>query len=159
MLAGSKADLLAFETIPSLAEGEAIVRLLEEFPELRAWLSFSCRDAKQVCHGEDLARCAALANELPGVIATGINCTAPQYVEDLLSCAKAVTEKPLLAYPNSGEHWQSSDNCWIGDSADLDLPGSVASWREAGASLIGGCCRTTPEDIRQIADELKSNRV
>lgn len=42
-LAAAGADLLAFETIPSIKEAEALVELLREFPDSSAWLSFSCK--------------------------------------------------------------------------------------------------------------------
>src|SRR5262249_10660921 len=51
-LAHSGADLFACETIPCLTEAEALVRLLADYPDMPAWLSFSCRDEQSVCHGE-----------------------------------------------------------------------------------------------------------
>lgn len=42
-LAAAGADLVAFETIPSIKEAEALVELLREFPNSKAWLSFSCK--------------------------------------------------------------------------------------------------------------------
>lgn len=42
-LTAAEADLIAFETIPSIKEGEALVQLLREFPNAKAWLSFSCK--------------------------------------------------------------------------------------------------------------------
>ncbi|MCL4863669.1 MAG: homocysteine S-methyltransferase, partial [Caldilineaceae bacterium] len=61
VLAESGADLLACETIPCLAEGEALVRLLADVSHMPAWLSFSCCDEAPVCHGERFADCVALA--------------------------------------------------------------------------------------------------
>lgn len=148
-------DLLAFETIPGLAEGEAILRLLEEYPEVPAWLSFSCRDETTVSHGERFSDCAALAEEHPGIVAIGMNCTSPQFIEGLLTTAQTVTERPLLAYPNSGEHWRAEDNCWLGDSR-VDLASFATRWLDAGARLLGGCCRSTPEDIRGLAQVVRS---
>ena len=156
VLALSRADFIAFETVPCLAEGEAIVRLLEEFPELRAWISFSCRDELHVCHGERFADCAALANEHPGIIATGINCSAPEFVESLLVQARGVTAKALFAYPNSGETWRAADNCWLEHGAHASLAGLARRWLDAGATLIGGCCRTTPQDIRELAQAMRN---
>lgn len=46
--AAAGADLLAFETIPSIKEAQAVAELLREFPNSAAWLSFSCK-ASQVC--------------------------------------------------------------------------------------------------------------
>lgn len=42
-LAAAGSDLIAFETIPSVKEAEALVELLREFPDSKAWLSFSCK--------------------------------------------------------------------------------------------------------------------
>lgn len=42
-LAAAEADLLAFETIPSIKEAEALVELLKEFPNTKAWLALSCK--------------------------------------------------------------------------------------------------------------------
>ena len=151
VLAQSGADLLACETIPSLAEGEALIRLLAEFPDVWAWLSFSCCDGDHVCHGERFADCVALASACPQIAAIGVNCTAPRYVESLLGQAAAVTTKPLLAYPNSGERWDAVTQCWLPGSGVADFAAAAQRWYAAGARLIGGCCRTTPADIAALA--------
>ncbi len=58
VLAASGADMLACETIPCLIEAQALVRLLDEFPNMSAWISFSARDGAYTNHGESLAECA-----------------------------------------------------------------------------------------------------
>ena len=98
-LAHTEADLFACETIPCLAEAEALVRLLAEFPFMPAWLSFSCRDGVALSSGEALADGARLAETAPQIVAVGVNCTPPRFVESLLSEARRVTHKPLLCYP------------------------------------------------------------
>src|SRR5206468_3244428 len=62
ILAASGADLLACESVPCLAEAEALVKLLAEFPGVPAWLSFSCQDERRLCHGEKFAEAVELAN-------------------------------------------------------------------------------------------------
>ena len=152
LLADTRADLLAFETIPSLQEAEVLVELMGEHPEKRAWLSFSCRDGARVSHGEDFAECAALAEGSEQIVAVGINCTPPQYVSALLESANHL-QTPLVVYPNSGEHWIAEENRWAGQECAI-FP--VREWYERGARLLGGCCRTGPEDIRGIRAELAS---
>jgi homocysteine S-methyltransferase len=154
ILAGSGADLIAFETVPLLREGEAIVRLLEEFPETPAWLSFSCRDDMHLCHGEPLAAAVQLANDAANVVAVGVNCTAPHHIDDLLASVRDIARKPLLVYPNSGETWDAKTRSWKTASQKLDWGTVARRWCDAGAKLIGGCCRTTPETIRAIAAAL-----
>lgn len=158
VLATSGADLLACETIPSLAEGEALVRLLAEFPGTAAWLSFSCADGEHVCHGERFAACVAMAAATPQIVAIGVNCTPPRYIESLLQQAATVTQKPLLTYPNSGEHWDAAAHCWLPGSGVADFAAAAQRWYAAGARLIGGCCRTTPADIAALALSLHRPR-
>ena len=76
-LAGCGADLFAFETIPSLLEGQAITELLKEFPDIEAWISFSCRNGTEVAHGESFAECVDLASSSGQFLAVGANCTPP----------------------------------------------------------------------------------
>ena len=158
VLAASGVDLLACETLPCQIEGEALLALLAEFPTTPAWLSFSCRSGEEVSDGGSFASCAALADRSEQVVAVGVNCTAPRYVEDLLEVARSATQKPLLCYPNSGEAWDPLNNCWIGTTGVTDFHTPAQRWHAAGASLIGGCCRTTPEDIRDMREAL-SQRV
>jgi len=137
-------------------EAEALLALLAEFPETPAWISFSCANESQVCHGESFADCVALAAASPQVVAVGVNCTPPRFVESLLTGARQTTDKSLLCYPNSGEAWDASARCWVTGSGVTDFGLPTRLWREAGAQLIGGCCRTGPDDIRRIRESLQS---
>ena len=149
-LAHSDADLLAFETIPSKLEAEALIELLAEFPQRKAWLSFSCKDEQHVCHGEPFADCAALAETSNQIIAVGINCTPPQFLVPLLDSAQGI-RKPLIVYPNSGEEWVADKNRWSGTACEAQ---AATGWYDAGARVIGGCCRTRPDDIARMRAEL-----
>ncbi|MSQ94484.1 MAG: homocysteine S-methyltransferase [Gemmataceae bacterium] len=155
ILAESGADLLACETVPCLVEAEALVKLLGEFPATPAWLSFSCGDESRLCHGEPFAEAIQLANESANIIAVGVNCTPPRFIEGLLAGISSIAKKPLLVYSNSGEAWDSARHCWHGASANADWGENARRWQRAGARLIGGCCRTTPATIRCIAQALR----
>ena len=65
VLAGSGADFLACETIPVLDEARAYVKLLEQHPGTRAWLSFTSKDGVHTSHGEPLIECARLVDRVP----------------------------------------------------------------------------------------------
>jgi homocysteine S-methyltransferase len=158
ILSETQADLLAFETIPSLVEGSAIIRLLNDVSSIPAWLAFSCRDGERVSHGEPLAECAAIAEECQAVVAVGVNCTAPCFIEPLIAAARKATTKPIIVYPNSGEGWDSRAGAWTA-SPHTDRIGALATtWRRAGADIIGGCCRTTPEDIAEVRAAMQDLR-
>ena len=150
VLAETEADLLAFETLPSLGEASAIVEALRGWPRVGAWLSFTCRDAEHTAHGERLRDCAVLLDAEPQVLAVGVNCTAPALITPLLGELRAGTAKPLLAYPNSGEGWDAAHRCWTG-SADVESYSQLAAeWFQAGAQVVGGCCRTGPAHVRAV---------
>ncbi len=150
VLAGAGADLLACETIPCLAEGRALARLLPEFPDVTAWLSFSCCDGEHVCHGERFAEVVAAVASGDQAAAVGVNCTPPQYVESLIGAARTATDKPIVVYPNSGEAWDAGAGCWVPGTGGTNFGAAACVWRAAGAQLIGGCCRSGPEDIAAI---------
>jgi homocysteine S-methyltransferase len=156
VLAETAPDVFAFETIPCAVEAEALVRLMEEYPGVSGWLSFSCRDGVHVSHGEPVVDCVDLTSGSREIVAVGINCTPPEHMADLLTAAATATAKPLAAYPNSGEAWDADGRCWIPGSATVDVADAVEEWFGLGARLIGGCCRTTPDTIRDIAARLKN---
>jgi homocysteine S-methyltransferase len=149
LLAASGADLLACETIPAVAEARALAALLPT-AGLPAWVSFSCRDGERLRDGTPLEECARLVDRVAGVLAIGVNCTAPGHVESLLRAAARATRKPLVAYPNSGEEYDRARRAWRGTKS-LGRWGELGRcWRDAGARLVGGCCRTGPEQVRLL---------
>ncbi len=150
----TEADLLAFETVPSLREAEAIVAALAEWPHVGAWISFTCRNAEETAHGERLLTCAAVPERSDQALAVGVNCTAPVFVEGALSALREATAKPLIVYPNSGEQWDGEHRCWLGSAEASELGTLAYRWYGAGASIVGGCCRTTPAHVRQIRSVL-----
>ena len=154
LLEASGADLVAFETIPSLVEAEAIVRLLTEGDGPPAWLSFQARSAACLADGAPVEAAAALADRSPRIVAVGANCVAPALVAPLLARFATATAKPLAAYPNRGDAWDAASRSWTASGTAVPFDGLVQGWRAAGARLIGGCCRTTPADIRAIAAAL-----
>jgi homocysteine S-methyltransferase len=149
-LLDAKPDLLACETIPCLVEAEALARLLGEYPQTPAWISFSCRDEARLRSGESFEQAIRIASTPANIVGVGVNCSAPRFIEPLLRVASRVTDKILVSYPNSGEGWDAERKCWIAERETLDWAAAAKSWHAAGARLIGGCCRTTPETIRLL---------
>ena len=146
VLAAAGADVLALETVPCLAEVEALLLELQDLAGPPAWLSLTCAGGR-TRRGEDPAEAFAMAAEVERVVAVGVNCTAPDDVDALLRVA-ATAGKPVLAYPNSGEGWDASRRTWRGRSSFA--PERVVGWLAAGVAAVGGCCRVGPRDIAAI---------
>ncbi|HEY3628041.1 MAG TPA: homocysteine S-methyltransferase [Terracidiphilus sp.] len=150
-------DLLAFETIPSLQEAQAIGEALADCPGAAAWFSFTCRDEARVAHGERLRDCAKSVAAFPQTIAIGVNCTLPAYIAALIGELRAATAKPVIVYPNSGEGWDAVHRCWTGSGDPESYAAMARQWFAAGAHMIGGCCRTRPDHVRLIAEQWTLN--
>lgn len=152
-LANAGVDLLACETLPSFAELQALLALLEEFPALGGWFSFTLRDSQHLSDGTPLAVVMAELDGNPQVLAVGVNCIALENVTPALQQLAVLSDKPLLVYPNSGEHYDAVSKTWHScGNQQHQLVNQLADWQHAGARLIGGCCRTTPADIQAIAE-------
>jgi homocysteine S-methyltransferase len=149
------ADILACETIPNFAEAQVLARLLHG-TSTPAWVSFCCRDGHRLSDGLSLRKAAALFEQHPGVLALGINCTAPQHLSSLITELKAAAPSlPVLVYPNSGEHYDAGTGDWSGLNTPLELAQAAQDWILQGASAVGGCCRMGPEHIRAIAQAMQ----
>ncbi|OQN98816.1 hypothetical protein B0A48_15162 [Cryoendolithus antarcticus] len=153
------ADLLAIETIPSPQEVKVLLELLRgHFPSCIAWLSCTLRDAEYLSDGTpilDVLEAVHSSNaSSPQIVAFGVNCVPPHLVTPCLKLLHAATELPLLCYPNSGEVYVAKDHAWTGTGSTTNLRDQTLEFKAAGAQLIGGCCRTTPADIRAVADAL-----
>ncbi len=147
----TNADFLAFETVPLLEEAEAIFEALARYPEMAAYISFTCRDESYTGHGEPIEAGARLLDRDPQIIAIGVNCTAPAHILPLIRRIRAVSAKRIAVYPNSGETWVPETRSWSGTSDPHAFGDMARQWREAGADWIGGCCRTGPGHIRAVA--------
>jgi homocysteine S-methyltransferase len=142
VLADAGADVLAIETVPCLAEVEAMCAELDG-TGLTAWLSLSA-DGDRTRAGEPIDEAWAMAVDVDEIVAMGVNCCAPGDVTTALAAASG----PLVAYPNSGQGWDAVRRTWTGESA-FDS-GAVGDWLLAGARLVGGCCRVGPADIAEV---------
>ncbi|MGI5498573.1 homocysteine S-methyltransferase [Lentzea sp. CA-135723] len=145
-LCSAEPDVLAVETIPDADEAEAVLDVVRG-SGVPMWLSYSVR-GDRTCAGQPLEDAFAVVSDVDEVIAVGVNCCAPGDVAQAVAVARRVTGLPVVAYPNSGETWDASGRSWTGDGA-----GFAGEWA-GGADLVGGCCRTGPEMIAELAREL-----
>ena len=152
------ADLLALETIPTRREAEVLVALLDE-TGATGWLSYQCRDDGHTAAGEPIEDAVRVTDGVAGLVAVGVNCTAPRHVTGLLARARAATDLPLIAYPNGGDAWDAVTRRWVpADAAGTFDPGATTEWAALGAGWVGGCCGTGPTDIAAVATALSEPR-
>lgn len=157
-LVDASVDLLAIETMPSMPEIEAVCSLLDsEFRDAVAWISCSLKDAEHLSDGTPLQSVLDFVAGYDQVVAFGVNCVPVQLVEPAmrhLSSVPSDSAPLLLCYPNSGEVYDAASKTWSG-SNEHGVSGQVRKWTNAGAKLVGGCCRTGPKDIKAIIEILR----
>lgn len=158
MLAGEGVDLFALETLPRLDEAQALVGAVEDLAaESECWVSFQVRpDGAHLADGTPLAEAAAWAADQETVVAVGVNCVAPDVVGRALPVLREVTAKPLVAYSNSGDNYDPGTKTWKAGDEGGGFTALAPSWIAAGVRLIGGCCRTRPAQIREIAHAVRT---
>ena len=148
------ADVLACETIPDYQEAQVLCELLKDVIS-PAWISFSCSDELHISDGTPLAEVAGLFRDHPKVLAIGINCTAPRLISRLIDqITAAAPDKAVVVYPNSGEKYHAEDHSWSGTVSPVECAAAAETWRDAGAKLIGGCCRMGPQHIAAMGKQL-----
>ncbi|MER7947996.1 homocysteine S-methyltransferase [Streptomyces sp. NPDC096079] len=150
VLAQAAPDVLALETVPDAEEAEALLRAADGCG-VPVWLSYTVEGGRTRA-GQDLAEAFAVAAGNEQVVAVGVNCCDPAEAADAVELAVAVTGKPAVVYPNSGERWDARARGWSGDMA-FD-PAWAVGWAEKGARLVGGCCRVGPATIGALAGAL-----
>jgi homocysteine S-methyltransferase len=158
ILAASAADIMALETIPSAEEARVLLSLLRETPDRWAWVSFSCRNEKELSDGGKLRDAVKLCDGDPQVAGVGINCMAPELVPALIDEMLGYTEKPILMYPNSGELYDADKKVWYASPSPLAWDRVPREWVRQGCSGLGGCCRVGPEGIAALRQLLMGKR-
>ena len=155
LLDESGADVLALETVPSFIEAKVLAELLAD-RTLPSWVSFSCRDGEHISDGTPIEEAVAVFAAHPRVVAVGINCTPPQYAPELIGRVRsALPDKIAMAYPNSGEVYDARTGSWSGTVSATDCAAAAVTWVEAGARIVGGCCRMGPTHIRAMRQALR----
>jgi homocysteine S-methyltransferase len=148
LLTEAGVDILALETIPCLAEVEALLTEIDGSGQ-PCWLSITCAGDRTRA-GEPAAEAFSLARDVKEIIAVGVNCIDPADAYPLVRAASESAGKPVVSYPNSGERWDAAARAWRG--AATFSPDDVTSWIGVGARLVGGCCRVGPPEISAIRD-------
>lgn len=142
------ADIILFETVPSLYEALAEADLAEEIGA-DYWISFSCRDDHHTNEGQSIAECVDALKHYPHLKAVGVNCTPPRYITSLIMDLKAL-QLPIVVYPNSGETYDVKTKTWSGKKDQINFKTDALKWYKAGANGVGGCCRTSFKQVRDI---------
>ena len=140
-------QLFAFETLPALTEAQVLVDILHNYPQCKAWISFTTKTGTNTSYGDPFTKVFETFCDDPQVIAVGTNCCDAQYTKTVLEAAKSRlgAHQSCIVYPDNrkcGEMVVPDKLRWASD---------VKDWLETGVvGWIGGCCLVTPDYIKEI---------
>ena len=140
-------DLLVIETMMSLQECRAALIAAKEVSDLAVIITMTFEADGRTLFGSDPAA-SAICLEALGAAAIGANCsTGPDKMMDIISSMSAVTSIPIIAKPNAGLPKVDSEGNTIYDMESDVFVSEMKKLISCGASILGGCCGTTPEFI------------
>ena len=149
-LVDAGADLLVVETMMSLAETRAALIAAKEVCDLPVIATLTFEADGRTLFGTD-AKTAAIVLESLGASAIGANCsTGPAQMESIISEMVSHTRIPVIAKPNAGLPFLDENGTTCYNMEAEEFAEEMEVLVNAGATILGGCCGTTPEFIRQI---------
>ena len=149
-LVDAGADLLVVETMMSLAETRAALIAVKEVCDLPVIATLTFEADGRTLFGTD-AKTAAIVLESLGASAIGANCsTGPAQMESIISEMVSHTRIPVIAKPNAGLPFLDENGTTCYNMEAEEFAEEMEVLVNAGATILGGCCGTTPEFIRQI---------
>jgi len=157
-LVNAGVDLLVVETMMSLQETRAAVIAAKEICDLPILATLTFQPDGRTLFGTD-AVTAAVVLEALGVSAVGANCsTGPDKMVEIIKSMAEVTHIPIIAKPNAGLPAldEKGNTCY--DMSVEDFVCGTEALVNAGASVLGGCCGTSPEYIKALKQKLGEKR-
>lgn len=158
-LIDSKVDLLYVETMYDIEEAKEAIKAIKEIDDhIPVFTSITFKKTKKgffTIMGDSVKKCMEELKQF-GISAVGTNCTlTSNEMIPLISEIKIVLENlkwdiPIIAKPNAGNP-ELKDGKAIYPTNDLEFSLDMENMISNGANIIGGCCGTTPEYIRQLA--------
>ena len=149
-LVDAGADLLVVETMMSLAETRAALIAAKEVCDLPVIATLTFEADGRTLFGTD-AKTAAIVLESLGASAIGADCsTGPAQMESIISEMVSHTRIPVIAKPNAGLPFLDENGTTCYNMEAEEFAEEMEVLVNAGATILGGCCGTTPEFIRQI---------
>ena len=146
------ADLIAIETMTDLQEARAALIAAKENSSLPVMVTMSFEETGRTFTGCTAAAMAATLTGL-GADAIGVNCSlGPAQLLPTLREIMAHTYLPVIAKPNAGLP-DPADGHY--DLSPADFAEAMAEAVQAGVSVVGGCCGTSPDYIRALHEQVK----
>jgi len=155
-LAEAGADFIILETFSNVDEMLLAIEAVRSVTSLEIVAQITANEQNETIYGEKIDHAIARIASQPGVTAVGLNCSVgPSAMLNALEIIRAATDKPISVQPNAGLPRQVEDRLLY-----MSTPEYMAEYAkrfyEKGARIIGGCCGTTPDHIREMVRAVRA---
>lgn len=148
-------DLLVVETMTSLQETRAALIAAREVSNLPIMATMTFEEDGRALYGTDAVTAAVVLKGL-GACAVGVNCsTGPDKMVQIVRKMAQAVELPIIAKPNAGLPSLTADGQTVYSMDEKTFGQEMVKLVQAGASILGGCCGTAPEYIRELTNSTK----
>ena len=145
-------DLIVVETMMSLQECRAALIAANEVTDLAVIVTLTFESEGRTLYGSDAAS-SAITLESLGAAAIGANCsTGPDKMAEIIESMAGVTSVPIICKPNAGLPVVDENGNTEYDMDSTDFSVEIGKLIEKGATIIGGCCGSTPDFIKKLKD-------
>lgn len=150
------ADLIVVETMMSLAECRVALLAARQVCDLPVMVTLTFNEDGRTLFGSD-PKTSVIVLEGMGVDAIGANCsTGPDMMVKIIDEIAEYATVPIISKPNAGLP-KLVDGVTVYDMGPEEFANQMIDIVKAGATILGGCCGTTPEHIRCLKSAVEAN--
>lgn len=142
-----------FETVPNFSEIKAIAEyIIPRYSNTQTfWLSVTVDEQGDLSDGTAFETlCEYMTHHSQTLPIFGINCSTVEGINQAMNKGLKDLSQTIALYPNGGAHYDAETKQWENEGNSSQIIDQLPSWIEQGVRIVGGCCQTTPEDIKAI---------
>ena len=152
-------DILTFETFSDVDKIQPVIEKIKQNFDVFVMVQFCVNQFGYSNAGQSAGRLITNASQLESVDAVGLNCgVGPSHMEKILESAKHRNKKYIIAIPNAG-YPKLMRNRVVFDNDPKYFAQKLSDIAMLGADILGGCCGTSPEFIREVAEIINTNQI
>lgn len=155
ILVDAGVDLIGGETLLCVEEAQVILEAAKEVCDLPVMITLTVQENGFTLYGSNAVDSVKKLQE-EGVCAVGLNCSVgPEQLVPIIASMKEVATVPIIAKPNAGLPVINEDGSVHYNVTEKEFAKSMKELIKAGASIVGGCCGTTPKFIEELVKTVK----
>lgn len=145
-----------FETVPNFEEIKAIVEyIVPHYTNQTFWLSVTVNEDGDLSDDTEFEKlCAYIKQYAERIPVFGINCSSVAGINKAISKGLKNVPQTIALYPNGGAQYNAVEKEWESVGNQGLIVEQIPDWLDQGVKIIGGCCQTTPENIKSIKEAI-----